>query len=100
MFNGFVLFALFCLFIFILEKRNIMDFFLLNYWQDKSHISTVASIILDYKFNHDSVEFLSGANQIATVTYDELQKRWADLFSQFYTQYETPVEVITFPEVI
>ena len=100
-FNSFVLFVLLCFVLFfILEKRNIMDFFLLNYWQGKSHISTVSSIILDYKFNHDSVELLSGANQIATVTYDELQKRWADLFSQFYTQYETPVEVITFPEVI
>ena len=108
-FNSFVRFVLFPLLLllllllllfFILEKRNIMDFFLLNYWQDKSHISTVASIILDYKFNHDSVELLSGGNQITTVTYKELQERWADLFSQFYTQYETPVEVITFPEII
>ena len=77
-----------------------MDFFLLNYWQSKSHISAVASMILDYKFNHDSVELLCGANQVSNITYKELNKRWKDLFLQFYTQYEKPVEVITFPEII
>ena len=77
-----------------------MDFYLLNYWQDKNHISTVTSKIIDYKFNHDSVELLTGANQFSTVTYDKMQRRWTDLFSEFYTQYETPVEVITFPEIL
>ena len=77
-----------------------MDFFLLNYWQSKSHISVVASMILDYKFNHDSVELLCDANQVSNITYNELNKRWKDLFLQFYTQYEKPVEVITFPEII
>ena len=57
-------------------------------------------MILDYKFNHDSVELLCGANQVSNITYNELNKRWKDLFLQFYTQYEKPVEVITFPEII
>ena len=77
-----------------------MEFFLLNYWQNKSHISTVASMILDYKFDHNSVELLCGADQVSNITYKELKNRWRDLFLQFYTQYEKPVEVITFPEII
>ena len=85
---------------FLLERRTIMDFCLLNYWQNKNHISTVASMILDYKFNKDSVELLCGANRILNLTYEALKKIWRDLFLQFYTQYEEPVEVITFPEII
>ena len=77
-----------------------MDFFLLNYWQNESHISTAALMILDYKFNYDSVELFFGANQVSNLTYEALGKRWRDLYSQFYTQYEKPVEVITFPEVM
>ena len=77
-----------------------MDFFLLNYWQNESHISTAALMILDYKFNYDSVELFFGANQVTNLTYEALGKRWRDLYSQFYTQYEKPVEVITFPEVM
>ena len=77
-----------------------MEFFLLNYWQNKSHISTVASMILDYKFDHNSVELLCGADQVSNITYKELKNRWRDLFLQFYTQYEKPVEVIKFPEII
>ena len=77
-----------------------MNFTLLNYFKNENHISTVASMILDYKFNHGSVELFCGADQISNVTYEAMEDRWRELFSQFYTQYDKPVEVITFPEII
>ena len=77
-----------------------MDFSLLNYFKNENHISSVASMILDYKFNHDSVELFCGADQVSNVTYEKMGDRWKELFSQFYTQYDKPVEVITFPEVM
>ena len=77
-----------------------MGLFLLNYYQDESHISTAASIIHDHNFNYDSIEFFFGANEETTLTYQELRRRWEDLYSQFYTHYGETVEVITFPELI
>ena len=77
-----------------------MDFFLLNYWQNESRVSIVASRILDYKFNYDSVELTCGANQVCNLTYEALVDRWRELFSQFYTQNLKPIEVITFPEIM
>ena len=77
-----------------------MDFFLLNYWQNESRVSIVASRILDYKFNYDSVELICGANQVSNLTYKALGERWRELFSQFYTQNLKPIEVITFPEIM
>ena len=77
-----------------------MGLFLLNYYQDESHISTAASIIHDHNFNYDSIEFFFGANEETTLTYQELRKRWEDLYSQFYTHYGETVGVITFPELI
>ena len=69
-----------------------MDFSLLNYFKNENHISSVASMILDYKFNHDSVELFCGADQVSNVTYEKMGDRWKELFSQFYTQYDKPVE--------
>ena len=77
-----------------------MDFFLLNYWQNESRVSVVASRILGYKFNNDSVELICGANQVSNLTYKALGERWRELFSQFYTQNLKPIEVITFPEIM
>ena len=55
-----------------------MEFFQLNYWQSKSHISTVASMILDCKFDHTSVELLCGGDQVSNITYKELKNRWRE----------------------
>ena len=52
-----------------------MDFFLLNYWQNESRVSVVASRILVYKFNNDSVELICGANQVSNLTYKALVDR-------------------------
>ena len=52
-----------------------MDFFLLNYWQNESRVSVVASRILGYKFNSDSVELICGANQVSNLTYKALVDR-------------------------
>ena len=77
-----------------------MGLFLVNYYQNESHVSTAASVIHDYKFNYDSVNLLVGTNKEKTLTYEELCKRWRDLYSQFYTHYGESVGVITFPEII
>ena len=77
-----------------------MDLFLVNYYQNESHVSTAASVIHDYKFNYDSVNLLVGTNKEKTLTYEELCKRWRDLYLQFYTHYGESVGVITFPEII
>ena len=63
------------LYIFLLERRPVMDFFLLNYWQNESRVSVVASRILGYKFNNDSVELICGANQVSNLTYKALVDR-------------------------
>ena len=77
-----------------------MGLFLVNYYQNESHVSTAASVIHDYKFNYDSVNLLVGTNKEKTLTYEELCKRWRDLYLQFYTHYGESVGVITFPEII
>ena len=51
-----------------------MGLFLVNYYQNESHVSTAASIIHDYKFNYDSVNLLVGTNKEKTLTYEELAK--------------------------
>ena len=77
-----------------------MDFVLLNFWKNKDDISTTASIILDYKVYQKSVELHYGGNQTCNLTHKALRERWVELLSQFYKQYEKPVEVITFPEIV
>ena len=77
-----------------------IDFFLLNYWQESSFVSTASKITVKYEFSRDPVVFLYGANQRHTVPYKKLKERWRRLYLEFYTQMKHPIEVITFPEII
>ena len=81
----------------LVEGRNIQNFFLLNYWQDKRSASVVTQRIADHQFDCSAVEFLCGPAPPCTLTYDGFKKRLEDLFTKFYKQNKKPIEVITIP---